>query len=58
MRRGGEGRGGKRKKGGVRERRKGEGRGVALMNLGPHEAWWLVVATQDGGLVLALPGWP
>lgn len=36
----------------------GEGKRGALMSQKPPEAWWLVAATQDWGLVLALPGWP
>lgn len=37
------------------------GRGVgkgAQKSLAPLEVWWLVVATQVGGLALALLGWP
>lgn len=32
--------------------------GGAQKSLAALEVWWLAVATQDGDLVLALPGWP
>lgn len=32
--------------------------GAGLKEPSASEVWWLVVATQDGGPALTLPGWP